>query len=73
MTSEREIAVTLSAELAGHLRRLAIVLGVPFEWLVAGIVCDTIERSREIIPLESQESMASSPRRQSFLLLRFHE
>jgi hypothetical protein len=39
------IIVTLSAELLGHLRGLAGVLEVPLEWLVAGIVCDTVERT----------------------------
>jgi hypothetical protein len=39
------IIVTLSAELLGHLRGLAGVLEVPLEWLVAGIVCDTIDET----------------------------
>jgi hypothetical protein len=45
MTSISEIFVTLSDELLGHLRGLASDLEVPFEWLVAGIVCDTVESS----------------------------
>ena len=44
------IIVTLSAELLGHLRGLATSLGVPFEWLVAGIVCDTIETTPQKSP-----------------------
>ena len=44
------ITVTLSAELLGHLRGLATSLEVPFEWLVAGIVCDTIETTPEKSP-----------------------
>jgi hypothetical protein len=54
MRTDREIVVTLSAELLGHLRGLAELLEVPFEWLVAGIVCDTIERSSQIGPLARQ-------------------
>jgi hypothetical protein len=50
MTPRSEIVVTLSDDLFGHLRSLATVLEVPFEWLVAGIVCDTIECSPEIVP-----------------------
>jgi hypothetical protein len=38
------IMVVLSAELLGHLRSRATVLEVPLEWLVAGIVSDTIEK-----------------------------
>ncbi len=44
------ITVTLSAELLGHLRGLATSLEVPFEWLVAGIVCDTIETTPQKNP-----------------------
>jgi hypothetical protein len=59
MTPHREIIVTLSAELAGHLRGLATVLEVPFEWLVAGIVCDTIEGSPRIDIARSGRLLAS--------------
>lgn len=38
-----EIPVTLSGELFHHLRGLATVLDVPLHWLVAGLVCDTVE------------------------------
>ena len=38
-----DVAVTLSDELLDHLRRLVADLGVPLEWLVAGLVCDTLE------------------------------
>lgn len=40
-----EIAVTLPAELWDRLRREAARLDVPLEWLVAGLVCDTLEAS----------------------------
>jgi hypothetical protein len=39
----KEVAVTLSAELWRELRRQAAALEVPIEWLVAGLVCDTVE------------------------------
>ncbi len=38
-----EVTVTLSATLLRHLRGLAADLEVPIEWLVAGLVCDTLE------------------------------
>ncbi len=37
------IAVTLSRELFHHLRGLSSALDVPLRWLVAGLVCDTVE------------------------------
>jgi hypothetical protein len=37
------IPVTLSNELLGHLRGLAADLDIPLEWIVAGLVCDTVE------------------------------
>jgi hypothetical protein len=43
MSANAEIAVTLSSELWHHLVQEATRLRVPFEWLVAGIVADTIE------------------------------
>ena len=39
-----EISVTLSVELLGQLRARADSLDVSLEWLVAGLVCDIIER-----------------------------
>jgi hypothetical protein len=46
MTRISEIVVTLSDELLHHLRAIAVERGVPLEWLVVGIVCDTIETFR---------------------------
>jgi hypothetical protein len=37
-----EVAVTLTDALWSRLRREAARLHVPLEWLVAGLVCDTI-------------------------------
>jgi hypothetical protein len=43
MKTNREIAVTLSDELLESLRAQAEELKVSLNWLVAGLVCDTIE------------------------------
>ena len=53
MNQHSEIIVTLSDELLGHLRGLAAMLEVPFEWMVAGIVCDTIENSAAVVPISA--------------------
>ncbi len=37
------VRVTLSDDLLRHLRRTAKEIDVPLRWLVAGIVCDTLE------------------------------
>jgi hypothetical protein len=43
MKATPEIPVTLSHELLGHLRSRAAELGVPLRWLIAGLICDTVE------------------------------
>jgi hypothetical protein len=43
MKPTSEIPVTLSGELFRHSRGLAAALDVPLHWMVAGLVCDTIE------------------------------
>ena len=43
MPTRSEISVTLSDELLHHLRVQAQHLHVPLRWLVASLVCDTIE------------------------------
>jgi hypothetical protein len=43
MQATPEVVVTLSDELWSRLRREAARLDVPVEWLIAGLVCDTIE------------------------------
>jgi hypothetical protein len=50
MSLIKEFVVTLSDDLADHLHGVATKLDVPLEWLVVGIVCDTIESSTEVIP-----------------------
>jgi hypothetical protein len=42
MNANAEIAVTLSPELWQHLALEARRLRIPFEWLVAGLVADTM-------------------------------
>ena len=43
MTDRREVAVTLSGALLARLRAEAEALGLPLEYLVAGLVADTLE------------------------------
>ena len=43
MKATPEVRVTLSDELLRHLSRYACELEIPIEWLVAGLVCDTLE------------------------------
>ena len=47
MTKTSEVRVTLSAELWKQFRHHAAETGVPLEWLVAGLVCDTLRVSGE--------------------------
>ena len=42
MAMDSEIVVTLPSELHNHVRIRATDQKVPLEWLVAGLVCDTI-------------------------------
>ena len=44
MNATPEVVVTLTAALWSRLRQEAVRLDVPVEWLIAGLVCDTIER-----------------------------
>jgi hypothetical protein len=47
MKAKPEVRVTLSAELVRHLRRRASALKIPIEWLVVGLVCDTLDKLAE--------------------------
>jgi hypothetical protein len=49
MKTKSEIRVTLSDELFDCLRAEARELRVPLKWLVANLVCDTIESRREAL------------------------
>lgn len=50
MKTLTEVPVTLSAGLLNQLRSRADGLEIPVEWLVAGIVCDTIESCTGVHP-----------------------
>ena len=50
MDARPEIRVTLSDELMKHLRKEAEKQHVPLRWLVAGLVCDTVEISKPTMP-----------------------
>jgi len=49
MKTSREIVVTLSDELMERLQVQSRELNVPLRWLVAGLVCDTIETAEQPI------------------------
>ena len=43
MKRSPQVRVTLSDDLLNHLRKVAQEKHVPLRWLVAGMVCDTLE------------------------------
>jgi predicted urease superfamily metal-dependent hydrolase len=47
MRAKSQVSVTLSTDLLRHMCELARTLDVPIQWIVAGLVCDTIETSSE--------------------------
>jgi hypothetical protein len=47
MHAASEVFVTLSTDLLRHMCKLAQTLDVPIQWIVAGLVCDTIESNSE--------------------------
>lgn len=52
MIASGELAVTLSADLMDQLRDESLRLDIPLEWLVAGLVCDTLDDPEfETVPL----------------------
>jgi hypothetical protein len=59
MTTNREILVTLSDELFDRMRLQAQELHIPLKWLVAGLICDTIDPAEE-----SPADQAAQPARQ---------
>lgn len=46
MNTNAEVFVTLSADLLARLRKTARRERVPLQWLVAGLVCDTVDVAR---------------------------
>ena len=47
MHSTSQVFVTLSPDLLRHLCELARTQDVPIQWIVAGLICDTIDTSPE--------------------------
>jgi len=47
MNATPEVCVTLSTDLLRQLRSRASELELPLEWLVAGLVCDTLDNFTE--------------------------
>jgi hypothetical protein len=56
MKTSPEICVTLSDELMESLRAQSQELKIPLKWLVAGLVCDTIDPAEQPINRESRRS-----------------
>jgi hypothetical protein len=54
-----EIAVTLSDELLDVLQAQARLLRVPLRWVIASLVCDTIETTAvpQLIPINSSAQL----------------
>ena len=46
MNTTSQVLVTLSADLLKQLRKEAREQRVPLRWVVAGLVCDTVESGR---------------------------
>jgi hypothetical protein len=47
MKRSQQVLVTLSDDLLNHLRKTAQEQHVSLRWLVAGLVCDTLETTAE--------------------------
>lgn len=47
MEAKTEIRVTLSDALMKQLRKEAEAIHVPLQWLVAGLICDTVENCQD--------------------------
>lgn len=56
MKTSPEIVVTISDELMDRLRAQAEELKVPLKWLVAGLVCDTIEPAEQPVVRRARRS-----------------
>ncbi len=46
MDANAEVFVTLSADLLDRLRKVAQKEHIPLRWLVAGLICDTVDADR---------------------------
>jgi hypothetical protein len=58
MDATPQIRVTLSNDLLEHLRREAVERHVPLRWLVAGLVCDTLENGPQ--PTSSRQPVLAA-------------
>lgn len=54
MNATSQVMVTLSADLLKQLRKEAREQRVPLRWVVAGLVCDTLETGR--LPQDAGQS-----------------
>jgi hypothetical protein len=59
MDATPSFQIVLSDDLLSHLRKLAQQNHVPLRWLVAGLICDTIESEIEQ-PADSQVALTGS-------------
>lgn len=50
MNTATELSVTLSMDLLRHLRNESRRLEIPLEWLVAGLVCDSVDEGKLNVP-----------------------
>jgi hypothetical protein len=55
MKTHSEIVVTLTADLLQSLRAQSQELKIPLKWLIAGLVCDTIEPAEQPIAQGSRQ------------------
>ena len=58
MDATTEVVVTLTDPLWDRLRREAARLDLPIEWLIAGLVCDTLERPERSYRPSSRPALA---------------
>jgi hypothetical protein len=64
MTKPSEVSVSLSGTLLSQLRARAAELEVPVRWLIAGLVCDTVEHiAHGCVERRLPNSSLISPRR----------
>jgi hypothetical protein len=52
MDANPEFRVTLSDELLERLRLEAVTRHVPLRWLIAGIICDTLEAGEQSVGID---------------------
>jgi hypothetical protein len=60
MDANAEVFVTLSADLLDRLRKVAQKEHVPLRWLVAGLICDTVDADRSLASATSGAMAAAA-------------